>query len=108
MLNNQILEAICEEYGITKCNVMAYHPASNGMVERHNRKILNHLRTLVGDISSTWHEWMPQVMASLNSSFHKSIGDTTPFVVYGLYFRLPYSFLLKEEDPVYNFDDYVR
>ncbi len=29
--NNQILDAICREYGITKMNVMAYHPASNGM-----------------------------------------------------------------------------
>ncbi len=86
---------------------MAYHPASNGMVERQNRKILNHLRTLVGDISSTLHEWMPQVMASLNSSLHKSTGDTSHFVVYGQDFRLLYSFLQKEEDPVYNFDDYV-
>ncbi len=87
---------------------MAYHPASNGMVERQNRKIIQHLRTLVGDVSSTWHEWMPQVMASLNSSLHKSIGDTPHFVVFGQDHRLSYNFLLKEEDPVYNFDDYVR
>ncbi len=87
---------------------MAYHPASNGMVERQNRKIIQHLRTLVGVVSFTWHEWMPQVMASLNSSLHKSIGDTPHYVVFGQDQRLPYSFLLKEEEPIYNFDDYVR
>ncbi len=38
--NNHTLDAICTEYGITKCNVIAYHPASNGMVERQNRKII--------------------------------------------------------------------
>ncbi len=41
--NNQILDAICAEYAIKKCNVMAYHPASNGMAERQNRKIIQHL-----------------------------------------------------------------
>ncbi len=106
--NNQILTAICADYSITKCNVIAYHPASNGMVERQNRKIIHHLRTLVGDVSSTWHEWMPQVMASLNTSLHKFIGDTPHFVVFGQDHRLPFNFLLKEEDPIYNFDDYVR
>lgn len=106
--NNKILEAICKEYQVDKVNTMAYHPASNGMVERQNRKIIQTLRSLVGDVSVTWHEWMPQVMASLNSSLHKSIGDTPHFVIFGQDHRLPYSFLLKEDTPIYNFDDYVR
>ncbi len=87
-------------------NVTSWH--SNGMVERENRKIIQHQRTVVGDVSSTWHEWMPQVMASLKSSLHKSIGDTPHYIVFGQDHRLPYSFLLKEEEPIYNFDDYVR
>ncbi len=47
-------------------------------------------------------------MASLNSSLHKSLGDTPHFVVFGQDHRLPFSVLLEKEDPVYNFDDYVR
>ncbi len=47
-------------------------------------------------------------MASLNSSLHKSIGDTPQYIVFGQDHRLPYTFLLKEEEPIYNFDDYVR
>ncbi len=43
--NNQILDTICAEYAFKKCNVMTYHPASNGMVERQNREIIQHLRT---------------------------------------------------------------
>ncbi len=81
--NNQILEAICKEYGIVKINIVPYHTASNGMVERQNRKIIQQLRTLVGDISSSWHEWMSQVMASLNSAIHTSIGDTPHFIIFG-------------------------
>ncbi len=106
--NSQILEGICKEYGITKTNVMTYHPASNGMVERQNRKIIQNLRKMVGDISTSWHEWMPQVMASLNSSLHKTIGETPHFVVFGQGLRVPSSVFLTREDRVCNFDDYVR
>ncbi len=106
--NNQVLDAICKEYGIAKTNIVAYHQASNGMVERQNHKIIQHLRTMICDVSSTWNEWVPQVMASLNSALHTSIGDTPHFIVYGQDKVLPCSILLKNEETLYNFDDYVR
>ncbi len=106
--NNQILEAIYKEYDIVKTNIVAYHPASNGMVERSNRKIIQHLRTLVGHVSSSWHEWMPQVTTSPNSSLHTSIGDTPHYILFNQNKNLPYNILLKKEDPFYNFDDTVR
>ncbi len=62
---------------------MAHHPASSGLVERQNRKIIQTLRQLVGPYSSHWDEWMPQVAATLNSSLHKSITKTSYFVVFG-------------------------
>ncbi len=51
---------------------------------------------------------MPQVMASLKSSLHKSIGNTPHYIVCRQDHRLPYAFLLKKEEPTYNFDDYVK
>ncbi len=106
--NSQVLEAICSEYGIVKTNIVACHPASNGLVERQNRTILQHLRTLVGDVLSSWNEWMPQVMDSLNSSQHTTIGDTPRFTVFGQDKNLLYTIVLKKKRPFYNFDDYVR
>ncbi len=50
----------------------------------------------------------PGMNGCLNSSLHKSIGDTPHYIVFGQDHKLPYSFLLKEEEPIYNFDDYVR
>ncbi len=47
-------------------------------------------------------------MVSLNSSLHRSVGETPHFVVFGQDHRLPYWELFKDPDPVYNFDDYVR
>ncbi len=74
--NNAILSEICKQFDIKKSNKVAYHPASNGLVERQNRKIISHLRSLVGSSSQAWHIWVPQVAVSLNSSLHASKGDT--------------------------------
>ncbi len=87
---------------------MAYHSTSNVMVERQNRKILNHLRKLVWNISSSWHEWMPQVAASLRSSLHTSIGKTPYLIVFGQDKHLPYSVLIQKREPISNFDNYVK
>ncbi len=85
---------------------MAYHLATNGLVERQNRKIIQTLRQLVGPYSSHWDEWLPQVAATLNSSLHKSISETPHFV--GFFCqdkRLSYTLLSEKPQPVYNFDD---
>ncbi len=105
--NNSILTEICNQ-SIRKTNIMVYHLATNNMAECQNRKILSHLHTLVRNIRSFWHEWMPQVAASLNSSLHTSRGKTPHFVVFGKDKHLPYSVLIQKGEPVYNFDGYVR
>ncbi len=51
---------------------------------------------------------MPQVAAALNSLLHTSIGDTPHFVFFGEDKRLPYPLLPEKEEPIYNYDDYVR
>ncbi len=62
--NNSILSEICKQFDIKKTYIVAYHPASNGLVERQNRKTLSHLLSLVGSSSQTWHIWMPHVAVS--------------------------------------------
>ncbi len=40
---NQILADICFQYNIKQIFITAHHPASNGLVERTNRKVLDNL-----------------------------------------------------------------
>ncbi len=46
--------------------------------------------------------------AFLNSSLHTTIGETPHYVVFGQDKRLPYHILLRKEEPVYNYDDYIQ
>ncbi len=43
---NQILQNICNQFSIKQIFITAYHPASNGFVERTNRKSLKFFATL--------------------------------------------------------------
>ena len=39
--NNRVLEELCKLFHVKKVNVQAYHPQSNGVVERLHSKIIN-------------------------------------------------------------------
>ncbi|GBM21342.1 hypothetical protein AVEN_149911-1 [Araneus ventricosus] len=46
--NSALLTELCKLLGILKTQTTALHPESNGMVERFNRTILNHLSLFRG------------------------------------------------------------
>ncbi len=62
---NQVLTEICNQFGIKQWFTVSYHPASNGLVERANRKILDVLRPVVCGLVNTWEDWLPHVAASI-------------------------------------------
>lgn len=86
---------------------VAFHPQSNEIVERSNRKILEVLRHLVRSLQEGWEYWLNHVMACINSSLHSSVGKTPHYIVYGEKKILPYDILVQNPQPVYNIDDYV-
>ena len=105
---NDVLKSICHQYGISQSFITAYHPASNGLVERVNRKILEILRHVSGQFHEAWQDWLPHVAACINSSVNASTGKTPHYIVYGSEKRLPYDLLLQPRIPVYSVDDYSQ
>lgn len=105
---NALLEEICRQFNIKQTFTVTYHPSSNGLVERANRKILDVLRPIVGRLVGTWEDWISHVAASINSSICESTGKTPYSIVYGREKRLPYDLLEQPQKPVYNIEDYSK
>ncbi len=105
---NQILADICSQYNIKQTVITAYHPASNDLVERTNRKVLEILRHLAGHLHETWEGWLSQVAASINDSVNYFTGKTPHYIIFGYDKRLPYDVLLKSPSPLYNPEDYSK
>ena len=105
---NDVLKNICNQYNIAQTFVTAYHPASNGLVERANRKILETLRPIVSSLQHTWEDWLPQVAASINASENSFTGKSPHYIIYGYDKVLPYDLLCDSPRPLYNLDDYAK
>ncbi len=66
---NHTLEEIYKPFDIRQCFTVSCHPASNGLVERSNRKILDVLCPVVSGLQHIWEDWLAYVAASINSAF---------------------------------------
>jgi Integrase core domain/Integrase zinc binding domain/Chromo (CHRromatin Organisation MOdifier) domain len=66
--------AVCRELGIAKVFTTAYHPQTNGQVERYNRTIVNALRGYVCERQNDWDEFTSAITFSYNCKVHSSLG----------------------------------
>ncbi len=105
---NEVLADICSQYGVKQTFITAHHPASDSLVERTNRKILEILRHLSGPLHETWEDWLTQVAACINSSVNSSPGKTPHYTVFGCDKKLPYDVFLQPPSPLHNPEDYSK
>ncbi len=90
---NHILADIYSKYNIKQSSITAHLPASNGLVEHTNRKVLEILQHLAGHLHEAWEDWL-------------STGKTPHYIIFGYDKRYPYDVLLKSPSPLYNPEEY--
>ena len=77
----------------------AYHPQSQGQVERMNAIVSQTLRCLMSDVPdlTRWREFLPTVEMVINSLPNRSTGYSPFFLVYGYHPVLPVELLKGDE-----------
>ena len=77
----------------------AYHPQSQGQVERMNAIVSQTLRCLMSDVPdlTRWTEFLPTVEMVINSLPNRSTGYSPFFLVYGYHPVLPVELLKGDE-----------
>ena len=77
-------------WGTTQAMSTAFHPETDGQVERINRVIGETLRHYVGVVKQNeWDEWLSPAEFAINNSFQVSIGMTPFELAYGQLVRTP-------------------
>jgi hypothetical protein len=76
--NNELFKAICDYADIRLTLSTAYHPQTNGLVERSNEMVETALRHYVAADLRDWNDKLPFIEFALNSTKKDSTG-TTPF-----------------------------
>lgn len=89
-LFNALLKFVrCERIRTT-----AYHPASNGMVERWHRSLKS---AIMCHETTEWVDTLPIVLLGLRTSLKKDIKTTSAELVFGTTLRIPGEFLMDFE-----------
>jgi hypothetical protein len=91
-----LFDALCRRFGIARKRTTAYHPQTDGLVERVNRTLKTTIAKYVNDNKTDWPNLLPLVALAYRSSVHASTGFTPWELAYGRRPSLP-SCLLNGE-----------
>ena len=99
----KIIKEICTLLDIKKTRTTAYHPESDGLVERFNRTLLSMLSMAVREDEQGWDLLLPTLLLAYRTSHHATTGSTPFELMFGRDPRLPEDVLLSipgaVEDP---------
>jgi len=104
---SEIFKNTCKLLKIDKIQTTAYHPESNGALERSHRTLAEYLRHYINADQTDWDEWTPYAMFTYNTTPHTATGYTPFELVYGHQADLPTA-LTKPPKPTYNYNDYAQ
>jgi len=74
-----LLEALQVQHSFS----VAYHPQSNGVVERTNRTVKDALAVLARQAPLQWPTHLFAVRIALNSAIHRAVGDQPLYLLLG-------------------------
>ena len=84
-----LLKNMCELLEVEKTRTTAYHPESDGLVERLNKTLVTMLRTCVDEEQKNWDTLLPKILLGYRTSVQTTTGYSPFRLVYGREAMLP-------------------
>ncbi|MES9880089.1 MAG: reverse transcriptase domain-containing protein [Sedimenticola sp.] len=88
-----MFQQMCLLFDIDKTRTTAYHPQSNGLVERFNRTLLRMMTKFVSADQRDWDEKLPFIMMAYRSSQHETTGFSPNCMMFGREMTMPIDLL---------------
>lgn len=91
---SRLFDAMTKLIGSNRIRTTAYHPSSNGMIERWHSTFK---AAVMCHNAPTWIDALPTVLLGLRTSFKEDIKATAAELVFGTTLRLPGEFFIDDE-----------
>lgn len=101
-----LLKNVSKLFKIKQINCSAYHPQSNGALERSHATLADYLKHYINDEQTDWDDWLNFAMFSYNTSVHTSTKFSPFELIFAHQAHLPSS-LTKTPEFKYTYDDYI-
>lgn len=102
---SNFFKELCVILNIKKLNSTAYHPESQGALERSHRTLGEYLRNYTCADPANWDHWIPYAIFVYNSTPHSQTKYMPFELLFGHKPTLP-NCMTKSPEPVYNHDNY--
>jgi hypothetical protein len=94
---NQLVNALCNKHKVKHALSSAYHPQTNGLVERFNQTLCCALARTIDSSQQEWDELIPSVLLAYRTMKHTTTRHEPFFLLYGRSATLP----IELEIPTY-------
>ena len=103
---SDLLKSTCKLFRIKNIQTAAFHPESNGSLERSHRVLTEYLRHYVREDQTNWDQWVLYAVYVCNTTVHTTTAYTPSELVYGFKSEVP-SALTETPNIQYNYGDYL-
>ena len=105
---SKLMHEVYNLMGIHKANTTAYHPQTDGLVERFNRTLISMLAKTVEKSGRDWDVQLPYVLFAYRTSLQESTRESPFYLLYGRDPQLPTEEALspRQSRDLVNLDDY--
>jgi transposase InsO family protein len=103
---SELFASVCKLLEIKKIQTTAFHPESNGSLERGHKVLVEYLRHYIAEDQRDWKEWVAYASYVYNVTTHSAEGYSPFELLFGHRARIP-TVLQAQPTPRYNYDDYV-
>ena len=98
----QLASHIYRALKIKRVITTAYHPQSNGIIERFHATLKTTLKVWSVETGSEWDELLPYAIFAYNTAYHTVIQEIPHFLNHGYDARLPIDTVINTKSDEYN------
>jgi len=103
---SELMKEFAKLFHIKKLKTTAFHPQSNGALERSHSTLKDYLKHYTNHLLNDWDDWLPTAMFSYNTTIHSSTNYSPYELVFGYRPSLP-SALTQPLEVSYTYDNYI-
>lgn len=104
---SDLFKSVCKLLQINKTRTTAYHPSSNGLIERFNKTLGGMIKTFVNKNVTDWDQYLSLLLAAYRTTPHPATGYSPNYLMLGRELSIPLNLMFSFHQDKKETNEYV-